>query len=49
VTLDAGVTVRFEKGMTSSGGSIRIDGTETPFRADVQTMSVTGDGPVWAP
>ncbi|MBL9015794.1 MAG: heparinase II/III family protein [Myxococcales bacterium] len=42
-------TISFAKGMTSTGGSITLDGTTTPFRADVQTMSVSASGPVWAP
>lgn len=49
VTLDGSTSITFQKGMTSSGGSIRIGGNERPLRADVQTMSVTSDGPVWAP
>jgi hypothetical protein len=49
VSLDGSTSITFQKGMTSAGGSIRIGGTDRPFRADVQSMSVTGDGPVWAP
>ncbi len=49
VTLDAATTITFQKGMASVGGSIRIGGADTPFRTGVQTMSVTGDGPRWAP
>lgn len=49
VTLDGSTSITFQKGMTSSGGSIRVGGSEVPFRAGVQTMSVTGDGPVWEP
>lgn len=49
VTLDASNSIVFQKGMTSSGGSITIGGATTPFRADVQSMSVTGAGPAWAP
>jgi hypothetical protein len=49
VTLDGSTSITFQKGMTSSGGSVRIGGVTTPFRADVQSMSVTADGPEWAP
>jgi hypothetical protein len=49
VTLAAGTSITFQKGMTSTGGSVTIGGVATPFRADVQTMSVSGAGPVWAP
>jgi len=49
VTLDASTSITFQKGMTSTGGTIRIGGVDTPLRAGVQTMSVTGDGPSWAP
>lgn len=46
VTLGSTV-ITFQKGMTSTGGSIQINGTTTPFRSGVQTMSVTADGPRW--
>ncbi|MBZ0236689.1 MAG: heparinase II/III family protein [Deltaproteobacteria bacterium] len=49
VTLDGSTSITFQKGMTSTGGAIRIGGTERPLRAGVQAMSVTGDGPVWEP
>lgn len=49
VTLNGAVSLTFQKGMTSTGGSIRIDGTETALRGDVQRMTVTGDGPAWEP
>jgi hypothetical protein len=47
VTLDHGHSITFDKGMTSSGGSITVRGQTTRFRADVQSMSVTDDGPLW--
>jgi hypothetical protein len=47
VTLDATTSITFEKGMTSSGGSITVSGVPTSFRADVQSMSVTAAGPEW--
>ena len=49
VTLDGQTAISFDKGMTSTGGSISLGGTTTPFRADVQSMSVSLSGPVWAP
>jgi hypothetical protein len=47
VTLNASVSIRLDKGMTSAGGSITIDGVTTSFRSDVQAISVTDAGPVW--
>ncbi|MBP9143769.1 MAG: hypothetical protein KBF21_02610 [Thermoanaerobaculia bacterium] len=49
VTLAAGTSITFQKGMTSTGGSITVGGVPTSFRANVQTMSVSASGPVWAP
>ncbi len=49
VTLDGSTSITFQKGMTSTGGSITQSATTTDFRTSVQTMSVTLDGPVWAP
>ena len=49
VTLNGATSVTFAKGMTSTGGSVRIGGASTPLRTTVQTMAVTGDGPTWAP
>jgi hypothetical protein len=36
------------KGMSASGGSLRIDATTTPLRDDVQGISVSSERPVWA-
>jgi hypothetical protein len=44
VTL-GGTTVVFEKGMTSSGGTVN----SVPLRADVQPVTLTDSGPVWGP
>jgi hypothetical protein len=33
--------------MTSSGGSISINGTTTNLRSDVEGISITDNGPVW--
>jgi hypothetical protein len=49
VTLAPSTSITFQKGMTSTGGSITVDGETTPFRADVQEMTVTADGPAWEP
>jgi hypothetical protein len=48
VTLNGTVTITFDKGASSSGGSITISGATTPFRSDVQPISVTAAaGPSW--
>jgi len=51
VTLHPGsgsdVVIVFQKGITSSGGSITIAGSSSQFRSDVQGMTVTDSGPVW--
>ena len=49
VSLNGATAITFAKGMTSTGGSVRIGSATTPLRATVQTISVTGDGPTWAP
>jgi hypothetical protein len=49
VTLDGSTSITFQKGMTSSRGSVTIGGVTTPFRTDVQSMVVTADGPAWEP
>jgi hypothetical protein len=41
------VVIVFQKGITSSGGSITIAGSSSQFRSDVQGMTVTDSGPVW--
>jgi len=47
VTLDGTHSLVFNKGMTSTGGSITISGSTTNFRTDVQPISYTDSGPVW--
>jgi hypothetical protein len=43
-------TLTLDKGMTSSGGTIAINGGSTePLRANVQGISVTSERPVWEP
>jgi hypothetical protein len=41
------VTLIFNKGVTSSGGSITMDRREMPLNAHVQDITVTDEGPVW--
>jgi hypothetical protein len=41
------VTLIFNKGATSSGGSITMDRREMPLNAHVQDITVTDEGPVW--
>lgn len=41
-------TVVLQKGETSSGGSIRINGgTQVAFATGVQSMQITDNGPIW--
>jgi hypothetical protein len=47
VTLDGTHSLVFNKGMTSTGGSITINGNPTNLRIDVQPISYTDSGPVW--
>jgi hypothetical protein len=43
-------TLTLNKGMTSSGGSVAINGgSAEPLRANVQGISVTSERPVWEP
>jgi hypothetical protein len=48
VTLDANDSIVINKGTSSSGGTIKTAGTTRALRADVQPMTVTDSGPVWA-
>jgi hypothetical protein len=47
VTLDGTTSIVFNKGASSSGGSITTGGAMTSFATDVQSMIVTEDGPEW--
>jgi len=47
VTLDAGHSATLNKGMSSSGGTVTINGTTTNLRTDVEPMTITDSGPVW--
>lgn len=49
LALDAGTSITFQKGMTSSGGAITQGGVTRAFRAGVQAMSVGPGGPSWGP
>jgi hypothetical protein len=47
IGIDANHSVTLNKGMTSAGGSVTINGTTTNLRADVQSMTISDNGPVW--
>jgi hypothetical protein len=47
VTLNASHSVTLNKGMTSAGGSVTINGATTNLRADAQPMTIRDSGPVW--
>jgi hypothetical protein len=49
VVLDPTHSIVFQKGISSSGGSITIAGSTTAFRNSVQTVLIADDGPVWLP
>jgi hypothetical protein len=47
VTLDANHRATLNKGMKSEGGSVTVNGATTNLRSDVQSMTITDNGPVW--
>jgi hypothetical protein len=47
VTLDANHRATINKGTTSAGGSVYINGATTNLRADAQSMTISDDGPIW--
>ena len=47
IAIDASHSVTLNKGMTSAGGSVTINGVTTNLRADVQSMTISDNGPVW--
>jgi hypothetical protein len=49
VTLDANHTIVFNKGTSSSGGTITINGTQTNLRADVEPITINTTGITWGP
>jgi hypothetical protein len=48
VRLDANHSLVLAKGMSSSGGSITLNGQTTNLATTVQAISITDAGPVWA-
>ncbi|MFO0619199.1 MAG: hypothetical protein U0414_41805 [Polyangiaceae bacterium] len=49
VTIDDQHVVVFQKGITSSGGSVKLHGREEPLRADRQGITITDNGATWSP
>jgi hypothetical protein len=47
VTLDSNHIATLNKGMTSAGGSVTINGATINLRANAQAMTITDNGPVW--
>jgi hypothetical protein len=47
VTIDGNHSVTLNKGITSAGGSVTINGATTNLRATPQAMTITDNGPVW--
>jgi hypothetical protein len=47
VTLDANHIATLNKGMTSAGGSVTINGVTKNLRSNAQAMTITDNGPVW--
>jgi len=47
ITIDGNHTATLNKGMSSAGGSVTINGVMQNLRADAQPMSITDSGPVW--
>jgi len=49
VILNGSVSITFNKGASSEGGSITMNGATTNFRSNVQDVTVSqNEGPVWA-
>jgi hypothetical protein len=47
VAIDPNHSVTLNKGMTSAGGSVTINGVTKNLRTDAQAMTITGNWPVW--
>jgi hypothetical protein len=47
IAIDANHSVTLNKGMTSAGGSVTINGVTKNLRADVQPMTIGDNGPLW--
>jgi hypothetical protein len=49
VTVDDAHVVVLQKGLTSTGGTVKINGVEEPLRADKQGITITDAGASWSP
>jgi hypothetical protein len=47
VAIDPNHSVTLNKGVTSAGGSVTINGVTKNLRTDAQAMTITGNWPVW--
>jgi hypothetical protein len=47
ITLDANDSLVINKGISSSGGTIKVAGTTKTLATAVQNMTITDSGPVW--
>jgi hypothetical protein len=47
ITLDASHSATLNKGMSSAGGAVTINGTTTNLRGNVQQMNIGVNGPAW--
>jgi len=47
VTIDANHSATLNKGMTSAGGSVTVNGATTNLRTNAQGMTITDNGPLW--
>jgi hypothetical protein len=47
IVLDGNHSAALNKGMSSAGGSVTINGTTTQLRTNVEPMTVGANGPVW--
>ncbi len=47
VTLDANHSATLNKGKSSAGGSVTVNGVTKNLRADTQPMTITDSGPLW--
>lgn len=47
IAIDGNHIATLNKGMSSAGGSVTINGVMKNLRADTQSMSITDSGPVW--
>jgi hypothetical protein len=47
VTIDANHSATLNKGITSAGGSVTVNGATTNLRANTQVMTISDNGPLW--